>query len=389
MYVKKSVLVATAIVLVIAVAVGTVMMVNPFGVFEFGDLIKFNMGVSSLKRYYYEEVEAEKIVDGALLGASLSVDDPYTVYIDKNSAQSFWDSVESDDYTGVGLYISEAEDGSSVEVISPLSGSPAEKAGIMTGDKIIEVDDETVKDHSLDEVATKMKGKEGTDVKLKIIKKSTGNTEEVTLTRAMIKRETVNFKMLKDRVGYIQITQFGVNTATEFIEAFNKLATDGMASLVVDLRNNPGGYMDVAVKIADCFLDEGEIVYTLNKYGQKRDYMATKGSSKAPMMILTNGGSASASEVFVGAMKDYGLAKIVGERTFGKGVTQITRELPDGSIMKITESKYYTPNGVCIHDQGIEPDIEVEMSDEKYSRLSELSFDEDIQLKRAVYELKK
>ncbi len=389
MYIKKPILIICSIALVIIVAVGTVMLVNPFGALKFEDLFKFNLGIGTLKKYYYEEIDSENLLDGALMGATFSTEDPYTMYMDKESAESFMEDIESDDYTGVGLYISNDGVDNRVTVVSPLAGSPAEKAGIVTGDKITAVNGEPVSGEQIDDVASRMKGKEGTDVKLTIIKKSTGKTEEITLTRATIKRETVTSKIVDERVGYIQISQFGINTYEEFVENFNSVVKKSIDYVVIDLRNNPGGYMDVAVKIVDGFLDEGEIVYTLDKYGNKRDYLATEGSIKAPMAILINGGSASASEVFVGAMKDYGLATIVGEKTFGKGVTQIPYEFYDGSIMKITDSRYYTPNGVCIDKTGIEPDIEVKMSDENYSRLSELTLDEDIQLKRAIEELRK
>ncbi len=385
MYIKKSVLIACSILLVVATFLGTIMLVNPFGALQFDDFFKFGTGINTLKKYYYQDIDGDKLLDGILLGASFSTEDPYTVYMDKESADSFLESVESDDYTGVGLYISN-EDGF-VTVVSPLSGSPAEKAGIATGDKILEVDGETVSGEFIDEAATKMKGKENTEVKLKVLKKATEQETELTLTRKTIKRETVNSKLLEKNIGYIQITQFGVNTYDEFINHFNTLAKDGMHSLVIDLRNNPGGYVEVAVEIIDCFVDEGEIVYTLDKYGNKRDYMATEGASEVPMRILTNNGSASASEIFVGAMKDYGLAKSIGEKTFGKGVTQITQGFYDGSLLKITDSRYYTPNGICIDKTGIEPDVEIKMSDDSYSRISELSLDEDIQLKYAVEEL--
>lgn len=230
-----------------------------------------------------------------------------------------------------------------------------------------------------------MKGKEGSEVVLTVVKKNSGRTTDITLTRANIKRETVSSKMLDGKTGYIQITQFGVNTYDEFVAAFNSLVEAKMQQLVIDLRNNPGGYVEVAVNIADCFIDEGqEIVYTLDKNGSKRDYVAEKGKTELPIVFLTNGGSASASEILVGAMNDYGLATVVGEKTFGKGVTQIPYEFWDGSIMKITDSRYYTPNGVCIDKEGIEPDVTVEMSDEEYARLSELTTDEDKQLKAAL-----
>ncbi len=384
MYIKKSVLAICSICLVIVVALATFMAVNPFGALNFGDFLKFGAGIDALKHYYYEEVDDEKLLDGALMGAAYSVEDPYTVYLGKADAESFMESVEADDYTGVGLYISNDIQDNRVTVISPLSDSPAAKAGITTGDKILEVDGETVLGENIDDVAAKMKGPEGTKVKLKILKKATGQKVEIELIRANIKRETVESKMLENKVGYVKVTQFGLNTFSEFIEHFNGLSDDGMKSLVIDLRNNPGGYMEVAVNMADCFVDEGEIVYTLNKHGQKRSYEASEGKTKVPMVILTNGGSASASEIFVGAMKDYGLAKVVGEKTFGKGVTQIPYPFYDGSILKITDSRYYTPNGVCIDKEGIEPDVEITMTDEDYQTLGEPSPDDDIQLKKAV-----
>ncbi len=384
MYIKKSVLILISILLIVTTAVGTVMLVNPFGAFNFLDFVKFGAGVNALKNYYYEDLESKELVDGALLGAAYSTGDPYTLYMNKEEAESFLENIESDDYAGVGLYIASDAETGNITVISPLSGSPAEKAGIVSGDQILEVDGETVEGRSIDQIAADMKGKEGTKVKLKILKAISGETVEVTITRAIIQRETVVSKMAEDKTGYMQITQFGINTYSEFREHFNSLVEQKMQQLVIDLRNNPGGYMEIAVEIADAFVDKGEIVYTLNKDGNKRDYMATEGKTKVDMVILTNGGTASASEVLVGALRDYNLATIVGEKTFGKGVTQIPYEFWDGSIMKITDSRYYTPSGVCIDKEGIEPDVEVKMSAEKASRISELSLDEDEQLKAAI-----
>ncbi|MBO4941191.1 MAG: S41 family peptidase [Clostridia bacterium] len=384
MYIKKSVLVVCSIVLVVAVAIGTVMLVNPFGVLNFEDFLKFRVGVAALDRFYYEKIEPEKLVDGALLGATYSTEDPYTVYMTKDEAESFMESVESDDYSGVGLYITPSEDGQGITVISALANSPAEEMGIVSGDKILEVDGESVNGKNLQQVANEMKGAEGTKVTLKILKKSTGKTADIVLKRAQIKRETVTSKMLDDKNAYIQITQFGVNTAHEFIEHFNTLVGDGMKRLVVDLRNNPGGYMEIAVEIADAFIDEGEIVYTMDKNGTKNSHLAKKGKTELPIVILINEGSASASEILVGALCDHNLAKTVGEKTFGKGVTQIPYELWDGSVIKITNSRYYTPKGVCIDHEGIVPDFEVKMSEEEYLNISESNLSNDRQLKKAV-----
>ncbi len=389
MYIKKSVLIVCAVALVIVTALGTIMAVNPFGVFQFDDLLKFNTGVAVLNHYYYEDVDKDLLLDGALAGVAYSVEDPYTVYMSKEVADSFVENMESDDYAGVGLYISgDAEDGR-VTVVSPLSGSPAEKAGIVSGDKILEVNGEAVSADSIDEAANKMKGPEGTDVKIKLLKKNSGETVGITLTRAVIKRETVSSRMLDEQIGYIQISQFALHTGEEFANQFNELVGKGMKKLVIDLRNNPGGYVDVAVKLADNFLDgDKTIVYTLDKNGKRHDYTSTEAKTALPVVVITNGGSASASEILVGALKDYGLVTVVGEKTFGKGVTQIPYTFFDGSMIKITDSRYYTPNGVCIDKQGIEPDVKVEMSVEKAAVLSELALDEDDQLKKAVEVLK-
>ena len=389
MYLKKSILIVCSIVLVIVTALSTIMIVNPFGAFQFDDFLKFNTGVAVINRYYYEDVDKDSLLDGALAGVAYSVEDPYTVYMNKAVADSFIENMESDDYAGVGLYISgDSEDGR-VTVVSPLSGSPAEKAGIVSGDKILEVNGETVSADSIDEAANKMKGPENTDVTLKLLKKSSGEATEITLTRAVIKRETVTSEMLDEQVGYIQISQFALHTCEEFANHFNELVGKGMKKLIIDLRNNPGGYVEVAVKLADNFLGSDKtIVYTLDKNGKRRDYTSTEEKTGLPLVIITNGGSASASEILVGALKDYGLVTVVGEKTFGKGVTQNPYTFLDGSIMKVTDSRYYTPNGVCIDKQGIEPDVKVEMSEEKAAGLSELTLIEDDQLKKAVEVLK-
>ncbi len=389
MYIKKSVLIVCAIVLVIVTALSTIMVVNPFGALQFDDLLKFNTGISVLNRYYYEDVDKDSLLDGALAGVAYSVEDPYTVYMNKEVADSFVENMESDDYAGVGLYISgDAQDGR-VTVVSPLSGSPAEKAGIVSGDKILEVNGELVSADAIDDAASKMKGPEDTHVTIKLLKKSSGKTEEITLTRAIIKRETVTSEMLDDQIGYIQISQFALHTCEEFANHFNGLVGKGMKKLVIDLRNNPGGYVEVAVRLADNFLESDKtIVYTLDKNGKRHDYTSTEAKTGLPLVIITNGGSASASEILVGALKDYGLVTVVGEKTFGKGVTQIPYTFLDGSMMKITDSRYYTPNGVCIDKQGVEPDVKVEMSEEKAAALSELTLEEDDQLKKAVEVLK-
>lgn len=389
MYIKKRYIVLCTVVLIIAVSLGTFSLLNPFGIRGAADFIKLRTGIAAVKNYFYTDLKNSDIVDGALAGAAYSANDPYTVYMPAEAAENFMEEINSEDYTGVGLYISNNTEDNTVTVISPLSDSPAEKAGIVTGDKIIAVNGENVYGKDIDEVANKMKGEAGSEVKLTVVKKSTGKTEEITLKRAVIKRETVEKKMLDENMGYIEIIQFGLNTYDEFADSFNSLVDQGMEKLVIDLRNNPGGYMEVAVSIADIFIDKGNIVYTMNRAGKKHEYNASKGGVNIPIAILINGGSASASEIFTGALKDNNKAVLVGEKTYGKGVTQIPFSFFDKSILKITNSRYYTPGGKCIDKEGIMPDYEVKMSSEKYASLSSLTLNEDEQLLKAVEILKK
>ncbi len=389
MYIKKRYLIIGAVLLAVISFCGALLIMNPFGISGIDDFVKLRAGIGVLKHYYYENLDNGKIVDGVLAGAAYSAEDPYTAYMPAKTAEDYMQEVDSDDYTGVGLYITNDTSDNTVAVVSPLSDSPAEKAGIVSGDKIIAVNGEQVYGENLDEVAEKMKGKADTEVTLTILKKADSSKKDITLKRAVVKRETVEAKMLGEKTGYIEITQFGVNTYDEFVEAFNGLVDKKMETLVIDLRNNPGGYMEMAVNIADTFVEKGKnIVYTMNRTGKKHEYNAKKDKIEIPIVLLSNGGSASASEILIGALRDNGEAVLVGEKTFGKGVTQIPYTFPDGSLMKITDSRYYTPSGKCIDKEGIEPDYEVKMSDEKYASLSSLELKDDDQLSMAVELLK-
>lgn len=387
-YVSKAIWIPCVFILLALIAMLTVMLVNPFGPTKFAELAKLKQGVAMLEEHYYGDINMDKLVDGTLMGLAASLEDPYTVYMSAEEAKSFMENIDSDDYAGVGMYIVMGEDGK-VTVSEPIEDAPAFKAGIVAGDKILAVDGESTQNMSLDDVASKMKGQEGTDVTVTVLKAETNETVDIKLTRAIVERRTVSSKMVTEKTGYLRISQFGVNTSAEFVEDFNNLVGENMEYLVIDLRDNPGGYLDEAVDIADVFISEGNIVYTMNKAGHKNEYKAKEAKTRAPIVVLVNGNSASASEVLVGALKDYGLATIVGEKTYGKGVTQITRQFRDGSLMKITDSRYYTPKGVCIDHMGIEPDVKLEMDAEKYSMISDLTLDEDVQLKKAVEILEK
>ncbi len=365
---KRAVIITAVAVIVSAclACFGTISFINLSGYNGLGlDKASYNKlkwGFNAVNKTYYGEINKEKLVDGLLMGMSVALDE-YSLYMPRKDAEDFLQSVDGEEYSGVGLYIYNNTEDNTITVISPLSGSPAERAGIKTNDKITAIDKTPVTGAELDKAADMMMGKEGTTVKLTVVKADTGKSEVVELKREKIKLETVGSEMLEDEIGYIQITQFGSNTYTEFVEHYNNLCDEGMDKLIIDLRNNAGGYFNQAVNIADIFIDKGEvIVYTKDKDGKKEEYKAATEAVDIEIVILANGGTASASEVLIGALCDHGKAVVVGEKTFGKGVTQALITHKDGSAFKITDTKYYTPKGLCIDKKGINPDIEVDDS---------------------------
>ncbi|MBQ2890715.1 MAG: S41 family peptidase [Clostridia bacterium] len=320
---------------------------------------RLSWGFKVVDEVYYKGIDQDKLVDGALLGLNAALDE-YSYYMPKEYAEEFKQSVDASEYCGVGLYIYSDAESETVKVMSAISGAPAKEAGIETDDIIKAVDGEMI-GADVDKASSKMLGEEGTEVTVTVIKTDSGKTVDIKLKRAKIKIETVQSEMKNDDIGYIAISQFGANTYSEFVEHFNKLGEDGAKKIVLDLRSNPGGYFASAIDIADIFLDKGEtIVYTKDKKGKKEEYKAKTEEMRVKMVILCDGGTASASEILIGALCDNKRATLVGEKTFGKGVTQALVQYPDGSAFKITDSNYYTPNGESIDKKGIEPDFKVE-----------------------------
>mgnify|MGYP002509794784 CR=1 FL=1 len=383
MYLKKRTWIICAVALVLITSFLTVCSINPLGFFELQNFQKMLTNISVLEKTYYEEIDNSKMVDGILAGAAYSLGDPYTGYIPAEQAEEFMSDIDLD-FTGIGVYISADTTDDSIVVISAIAGSPAEAAGFVAGDKILEIAGKAVTGAQVDDVPNMIKGEAGTPITLKVLKNGENTPVEITLNRDNVKIQTVTSEMLKNKIGFIRITQFTKNTYDEFVDQFNTLVDQGLSSLILDLRNNPGGRLDIAVNIADSFIDDGNIVYTMDKKGRKHEYNAVKGAVEVPMVILTNEGSASASEVVAGALRDHGKAVTLGEKTFGKGVVQSPMQYKDGSIMKVTISRYYTPNGECIDKIGIAPDIEKPMSLEKYRNLSNLKKEEDEQLQAAI-----
>ena len=341
-----------------------------------------------LKKHCIYEIDGEKMTDYALVGMAASAGDPYTAYFPKDEFKSYTDEVYSS-YVGIGATLGADAETGKITIISAMEGSPAEKAGLKSGDEVVAVDGKTYKVSDLSELATYLKGgEEGTSVVMTVLRNEKEKFD-VELKRQKIIKTSVKSKMLPQDKGYIRITSFEIgvpgeskSTFEEFSEHIEALKTAGMKSLVIDLRDNPGGDFDSVCKIADMLLPEGLITYTEDKNEKKDEIKSDEKSLDMPIVVLINGGSASASEVLTGALKDNGKATVVGEKSYGKGIVQTIVPFGDGSGMSITTSRYFTPSGVCIHGIGIEPDVKVVSESDK--PISELELSEDVQLQKAL-----
>jgi carboxyl-terminal processing protease len=312
-----------------------------------------------------------------------SVGDPYTVYYTADEYESILGSLDSQ-YYGIGAVLSQNADTMVVTITNVYENSPAEEAGLRSGDIIVEADDVTATEVELSELVSHIRGEEGTTVHMVISREGESSTLEFDVERREIEIHSVEHQMLAGQIGYIQISQFEEATAKQFEEALDDLKAQNMKALIVDLRDNTGGLLDSVTEILDDILPEGLLVYTEDKYGNRNEYNATDSNSlDVPLAVLVNEYSASASEIFAGAIKDYKYGTLIGTTTFGKGIVQSILPLDDGSYLKVTVSKYYTPNGNNIHGIGIEPDVELEyeyMSDTD----TEYQIDHDNQVQKAV-----
>ena len=331
--------------------------------------------------YYLEEENVADVKEGVYKGMVDALGDPYSVYFTKEEYDAFKESYTGE-YCGIGASLLQDAETGIITIVKAFDGSPAKEAGMMTDDILYKVNGEEVTGQDLSEVVSKVKGVENTTVNITIVRE---NEEiEMEVTRKTISIPTVESKMLEDNIGYILISEFDEVTTTQYAEAYNSLKSQGMKSLIVDLRNNPGGGLSVVAQILDSILPEGMIVYHEDKNGQREEFKSDEEHKMdIPLVVLVNGNSASASEIFAGAVKDYGIGTLIGTKTFGKGVVQQMLDLGDGSAMKVTISKYYTPSGICIHGTGIEPDIKLEFDAEAYKK-----DESDNQLQKAIEVLK-
>lgn len=309
-----------------------------------------------------DPIDRKSLMQGALKGMIQSLNDPHSNYFSKKEMEDFKEDIKGK-YAGVGMVIQKKSDEPLV-VVSPIEDTPAYKAGIKPKDKIISIDGESTYNLSSEESAKRLKGDQGSTVKVVIYRESTKETKEIELVRDLIELKYVKSKMLDGNVGYLRLTQFGENVFPDVKKAVEDLQKQGMKGLVLDLRSNPGGALDQSIKIASLFIKNGTIVSTKGKDGSEQvSQREGKYMGDFPMTVLINGGSASASEIVSGAIKDHKRGILVGEKSFGKGSVQTLIPLPDGDGIKLTIAKYYTPSGTSIHGTGIEPDITVEEKD--------------------------
>ncbi len=330
------------------------------------------------------EYDESDLVESKYAGYVYGLDDPYSVYLTEESYAKMMESTNGE-YVGIGVGVSPEPDKNTILINQVFTNSPAEKAGLQIGDEIVKVEGELVYGDKMDDAITKIKGKEGTSVVLTIYEKKTGDLKDITVERDSVIVDTVFSEVLDDNIGYIRIASFDAVTDEQFEEAYDNLINQNVKGLVLDLRNNPGGLLDVVCNIADIFVPEGNIVYTEDVNGDREYAKSDASKIEIPLQVLVNGNSASASEVLSGAIKDYGVGELVGEKTFGKGIVQRIFKLKDGSAVKLTIAKYYTPSGVCINGIGIEPDYEVVLDEESTINLFR-NFDRsyDTQLAKAV-----
>lgn len=338
--------------------------------------------------YFWEDVDEKDLYEGMYRGLLEALNDPYSCYYTKEEYAELMESVEGV-YCGIGALVNQNASTKVITIVRPFVNGPAYNAGILPGDIVTRIDGEDVSDWDLNLAVKRMKGEQGTNVEVEIWRAAESGYKTVTVVRDLIEVETVTYQMLEDSIGYIYVMEFDEVTAEQFETAVNALQRQGMKGLVIDIRDNPGGLLTTVCDMLDLFIEEGLIVYTLDKYDNREEIKATPGSiGDLPIAVLVNGNSASASEIFSGALQDYGLADIVGTQSFGKGIVQSILPLTDGSAVKMTVSTYYTPNGRSIHGLGITPDVEVEL-DAELKQLVVIPLEEDNQLQTAVQEVKK
>jgi carboxyl-terminal processing protease len=319
--------------------------------------LRLYRAVDLIKSKYIEETSMDQLINGAIKGMVSSLNDPHSIFMDAKMFKEFMIETEGA-FGGVGIVIGSKD--KVLTVVSPIEGTPGDKAGIKSGDQIITIDGKDTKDMALDEAVSKIRGQEGSTVILGIRRLPAQEVKDYTLTRSNIQIKTVAGKVLPDKIGYIRISMFNEHTGADFAKKLQELDKEGIQALVLDLRDNPGGLLDESVKVAGKLMPKGPVVSVVTRDGNRETHTAGLDAAKYPIVVLVNGGSASASEIVAGALQDTGVGTLVGVKTFGKGSVQQILRLDSSTAVKLTIAKYYTPKDRSINGVGIEPDVKVE-----------------------------
>ena len=353
---------------------------------EYESLLKYQK-LEDLLNYaqmlYYEDVDTDKMLEQAAYGLVFGLEDVYSTYLSKEDMEAFNEEVEGE-FAGIGCQLLADSTDKMITVTRVFKNSPAEKVGVRPGDKIVYVNDVYYTAYEMDDAVDVMRGTPGESVKVTVLRDL--ETIDFDIVREVVNINYVEYEILDENIGYVMVFDFmgdAIEGVKEAIEAFKAADVKGM---ILDLRSNGGGLLEASVQLADLILPEGNVVSVKTKYGYEEQYPIDNEYYDVPLVLLVNGYSASASEIVAGAIRDSGEGTIIGTKTFGKGVVQSVIPFPDGSALKITNARYYTPSGECIHEVGIQPHVEIELDENAVTRygINKLPHEEDAQLQKAV-----
>ncbi len=370
---------------IVFINIGDKVVVNKKDIQQYQELIAKYRDLEDLQKYvldnYYLDIDEASLIEGMKKGIFEILDDPYSIYMNTDEFKSYLESTTGE-YPGIGIYIA-PNDANEIEIVSPIEGTPAYDAGLMAKDVIVAVNGELFSADRMDEAIKNIKGEPGTPVTLTIYRPSLRESFDIDIVRQIIDVKVVKSHMIDDTMGYLRLSMFDDNSAKEFDTHMKALMKEGAEGVIIDLRQNPGGYLSQCIEIADLLLGKALIVYTEARNGDEEKYYSDASQYDLEIVVLIDGGSASASEILTGALKDHNAATIVGTKTFGKGVVQIVKPFKGDTGFKLTTSQYFTPSGLNIHGVGIEPDVVVPM-DESYYSLEVRTDADDNQLQKAI-----
>lgn len=344
---------------------------------------KLDMLIELVEAYYYEDVDTDEMLESAAMGLIAGIGDVYSAYYTKEDMEAFNEETEGE-YAGIGCQLLADPSDQLITVTRVFKGSPAEEAGMRAGDKIVYVNDVYYTAYEMDAAVDVMRGTPGESVKVTVMRGL--ETIDFDVTRRIVNINYVEHQILDGNIGYVMVYDFLGDAVKGFETAIDAFEAAGVRAMIIDLRNNGGGLLDASVDMADMILPEGTVVSMRDKHGNEEVFTIDEEYYDVPIVVLINEYSASASEILAGAIRDYGEGTLVGTKTFGKGVVQSVIDFPDGSGLKVTTARYFTPSGECIHEVGIEPHVEVELDEEAVTRygINNLPHEQDAQLQKAI-----